>query len=98
VRQLLARIDERLHRRLKERAAVQRRSMNALVTDLLERGLDAEDPRARLRARMRELGLLVELPRPRGRIPSHEEVRDMLRGDAGQALIEALEEARAERS
>ncbi|MBU6423793.1 MAG: toxin-antitoxin system HicB family antitoxin [Chloroflexota bacterium] len=97
MRQLIARIDERLHRQLKERAAVQRRSMNSLVTDLLERGLEADDRHGRLRARMRELGVLVELPRPRGRVPPRDEVRRLLRGDAGRALVEALEEARGER-
>ncbi|MGH2769249.1 MAG: FitA-like ribbon-helix-helix domain-containing protein, partial [Actinomycetota bacterium] len=51
MRQLITRVDEDLHRRLKERAAVERRSVNALVTELLTRALSGTDEPARVRAR-----------------------------------------------
>lgn len=97
MRQLITRVDERLHRRLKARAAVQGRSMNAVVTELLEKGLDSDDPRARLRARMKDLGLLFEPPAPRSRVLSHEEVRNMAGPDGARAVIEALEADRSHR-
>ena len=61
VRQLITRIDEDLHRRLKERARDEGRSLNALVTQILEEAVPDESPRARLRRRLRERGMLVEL-------------------------------------
>lgn len=97
VKQLITRIDERLHRRLKERATVEGRSMNGLVTDLLEKGLAADDPRARLRARLKEMGLLVEPPAPHGPVPSLEELRKMIGPDGARAVIEAFEADRKHR-
>jgi plasmid stability protein len=99
VRQILARVDDDLHARLKERAAAEGRSMNALVIEALRRQLDAgDDPRARLRARAAALGLLTEpsTPPPTSGL-SREEGRalviEQLRG-AGDAVLEALEWSR----
>ena len=96
VRQLIARIDDDLHRRLKERARDQRRSMNALVTEILEQAVPDETPRERLRRRLKAEGRLVEVPVPENP-PSIEEVLEMLRGDAGRVMLEALEEDRKRR-
>lgn len=96
VRQLITRIDDDLHRRLKERARDQRRSVNALVTEILEQSVPDESPRERFRRRLKARGMLVELDVPEN-APSLEEVRELLRGDAGKAVLEALEEDRADR-
>lgn len=96
VRQLITRIDDDLHRRLKERARDEGRSMNAVVTELLEQAVPDETPRDRLRRRLKAEGRLTEIPAPENP-PSLEEVLEMLRGDAGKAVLEALEEDRARR-
>lgn len=90
MKQLITRVDERLHERLKARAAAEGRSLNALVNDLLEAGLASDDPRARVRARMDALGMRVVLPPPDGPVPSWEEVFAATRG-AGTVASEALE-------
>jgi antitoxin FitA len=95
MRQLIARIDDLLHRRLKERAAAQGRSMNALVTELLENGIEAPDARALLRSRVKASGLLVT-HQPEGPAPSMDELEELTRG-AGTAVSEALAAERAER-
>lgn len=97
VKQLIARIEARLHERLKQRAAVEGRSMNAVVTDLLEKGLSADDERARFRARLKEMGMLSEPPRPRGSVPTHEELRKQIGPDGARAVIEAFEAERKRR-
>lgn len=94
-RQLLARIDERLHRRLKARAAAEGRSLNALVTDLLERGALEADERVRVRARLEALGLATSV-RPSRRPPSRDRAIALTRG-AGRSASEALAAERRER-
>ena len=96
MRQLITRIDDDLHRRLKQRARDEGRSMNAVVTELLEQAVPDETPRERLRRRLKAEGRLTEIPVPENP-PSREEVLEMLRGDAGRAVLEALEEDRARR-
>lgn len=95
MRQLISRIDDRLHARLKERARDEGRSMNSLVTELIERGLEGTDARARLKARLRAEGRLVEPPRPK-RVPTWEEVVAAGKG-VGTAVSDALREDRAKR-
>jgi plasmid stability protein len=90
MKQLITRVDERLHERLKARAAAEGRSLNALVTELLEAGLASDDPRARVRARIEALGLRVDVPAPTGPIPSRDAVIRSTRG-AGSSVSEALE-------
>jgi hypothetical protein len=96
VRQLITRIDDALHARLKQRARDEGRSMNALVTELLEQAVPEETPRERLRRRLKAEGRLHEFPAP-ANPPTREEVIEMLRGDAGRAFLEALGEDRARR-
>jgi plasmid stability protein len=96
VRQLITRIDDDLHRRLKERARDQGRSVNSLVTAILEEAIPDESPRERLRRRLREAGRLREFPVPENP-PSRDDVIALLRGDAGRAVLEALEKDRARR-
>lgn len=55
-----------VHRRLLLRAARDGRSINAVATEILDAAVDVDqgDRRARLRARARSLGALVEVPVP----------------------------------
>ena len=95
MRQLIARIDERLHQELKSRAAAEGRSVNALVTDLLSAGLGAMDERTAVRARAEAAGLLV-VPRPERRPPSRLAAISGTKG-TGRAASRALAAERARR-
>jgi plasmid stability protein len=95
VRQLIARIDDELHRRLKARAGVEGRSVNALVTEALSAAVAGSDERARVRSRAAAEGLLVE-PLPEGPVPSRRAAIEATRG-AGTAASEALEAERSRR-
>lgn len=92
--QILARIDDGLHVRLKERAASEGRSLNELVTRALERELARPEDAAgaRVAERLRRAGKLA-VPRVPETAPTHDEVIGMLRG-AGDAVLEGLEWAR----
>lgn len=96
MRQLISRIDDSLHARLKARARDEGRSVNKLVTDILEEAVPNESARERLRRRLRADGRLIELDVPVD-APSREKVVEMLRGDAGRAVREAFEEDRKRR-
>jgi len=95
VKQLITRLDEDLHERLKARAAAEGVSVNALVTNLLRAGLTEGDDRARIRARMQAAGLGV-VHRPSRRPPSRSSAIRSTRG-AGTAASEALEAERGRR-
>lgn len=92
---MIARIDDDLHRRLRERAAAEGRSVNSLVVELLRAAVAGDDARARVEARLRASGLLVRPPRPE-RAPSLDEVVAATRG-TGRAVSEALEAERRRR-
>jgi len=65
MKQVLLRVPDDVHQRLAERAAAEHRSVNALATELLDRGVDngaGASERSRLVARARRLGLLAEAP------------------------------------
>lgn len=91
MKQLITRIDVRLHGRLKARAQAEGRSVNALVTELLEDAAPELSAREQVRARMLAAGALVVPPPPEGDVPTMEEVLELTRGDAGRAILEALE-------
>ena len=95
MKQLITRVDEELHERLKARASAEGRSVNALVTDLLRAGLAEGDDRARIRARIDAAGLSV-VHRPWRPAPSQEAAIRSTRG-AGSAVSEALETERTKR-
>lgn len=95
MRQLITRVDDDLHKRLRERAAAEGRSVNALVVDILAAEVATANRRERLRRRAKAAGWLVVPPRP-DRIPSWEEVEKATRG-AGAAVSEALEAERVRR-
>jgi len=87
MRQLMSRVDDDLHERLKARAAAEGRSVNAFIVDLLTAALGESTPRARLRERAKARGLLAGRPRP-VRQPSRDEA-----SAAGRALGTAVSEA-----
>lgn len=87
MKQLITRIDDDLHRRLKERAAEQDRSLNDLVSSVLAAA--AQDDAASLRRRIDRSGLRVLPSRPSSS-RSREAVIERQRG-SGQAVSEALE-------
>lgn len=95
MKQLITRVDEELHARLKARAAAEGRSLNALVTELLRAGLIEGDDRAQVRARIEATGLGAVPRRPR-RAPSRDAAIRATRG-AGTAASEALEAERGRR-
>ena len=92
MRQLITRIDDDLHRRLKRRAAAQGRSINAIVSDLIRSAVDNQDERQLIRARLRALGRLAYVPRPR-RLVSHDMAIATTRG-LGKTASEALADDR----
>lgn len=92
MKQLLVRIDEDLHRRLKRRAATEGRSVNAMVSDVLRDAVAQRDGPELLRARLRALGRLAYVPRPR-KLISRDDAIALTRG-LGSAASEALAEDR----
>lgn len=95
VRQLIARIDDELHARLKTQARAEGRSLNALVTELLRAGIARNETEARVRARLRTSDLRV-LPRIEGRVPSRDAAIRATRG-VGSAASQALSADRRSR-
>lgn len=95
MRQLITRIEDDLHARLKERAAAERRSVNALVTELLENGVSKTEARRRWRARLEAEGRVFVPPKPKGPVLSHDELEEATRG-IGPVLSEALRALRDE--
>jgi plasmid stability protein len=95
MRQLIARVDDDLHGRLKRRAREEGRSLNSLVTEILRAAVESDDPRARLRARLAAEGRLVVPPEPE-RVPTLDEAIAAGRGTSGfvSEWIEAERRAR----
>jgi plasmid stability protein len=96
VKQLIARVDEDLHRRLKGRAAAEGRSVNSVVNELLAKGLSGGDETARLDAYLRERGRRYLPPAPRGPVPSRDVVIHLTRG-WGAGVSDALRDDRKRR-
>jgi antitoxin FitA len=95
MRQLITRIDDELHERLKRRAEDEGRSVNALVTEILRTGVPPVDARVRVRTRLERHGLRI-VPRIRGRVPSRDTAIASTQG-AGRAASAALAAERAAR-
>lgn len=89
MRQLITRLDEDLHARLKAVAQAEGRSVNALVVEALERVTGVPvDARAALRQRAREAGLVVTPPSPE-QVRSRDRVIASTRG-SGASVGDAL--------
>jgi len=98
MKQLIARIDERLHERLKRVAQREGRSVNSIVIDSLTRTveeLDRPETPQEWKARMIADGRVVVPPEPEGPVLSHEELLEMSRG-RGPALSRQLDRDRRE--
>jgi plasmid stability protein len=93
MRQLITRVDDELHARLKDRAASEGRSVNDLVVELLTAAVDS--PRTALRRRLarRSLLLVPEPPRP---VPGRNRALAATRG-AGSSASAALADERGAR-
>jgi plasmid stability protein len=91
VRQLITRLDDDLLARLKERAAAEGRSVNALVNDILASEVGGRSPKAVLRLRAGDR--LFRPPMP-ARIPSRAVLARASRG-SGTAVSDALTRGRA---
>lgn len=98
MKQLIARIPEELHDRLRQRAEALGCSMNTLVRSILHTALgrDRLDDATELRTRLKAAGLLREPQRQQGPVPAHEKVIASTKG-AGRVASEALEAERAGR-
>lgn len=98
MKQLIARIDEDLHVRLKQKAADEGRSLNALVTEALERSAStAVEPHVRLERRAAERGVrLVRTRRRAGDAPDRASVIAATRG-LGSFIDAKLDEDRGPR-
>lgn len=86
MKQLIARIDDDLHRRLKERAAEQDRSLNDLVSSVLAAAV--ADDSASVRHRIENSGLRVFPPQPAVPV-DRDAVIEQLRG-TGTPVSDAL--------
>ncbi|MFG1646072.1 toxin-antitoxin system HicB family antitoxin [Amycolatopsis sp. NPDC049252] len=94
MKQLITRIDDELHARLKARAEAEGRSMNDLVTEALQGVVaQAESPLER-RERLVAEGKLLAFE-PEGEAPGHDKLEELSRG-WGTAVSEALDWTRGE--
>lgn len=91
VKQLISRIDDDLHRRLKERAAQEGRSVNDLVAETLAAAV--MDGRESFGRRLKLSGLRVLPPAPMQPPPSLDDVLDANRG-SGTVVSDALQAER----
>lgn len=95
MRQVITRVEDDLHTRLKEQAAARGLSVNAFVVEVLTAAVGQLDRREVLRRRAEAAGRLV-VPPPPSRVPSRKQALVAGRG-AGHAVSEALAADRTER-
>lgn len=95
MRQLIARVDDDLHARVKAKAAEEGRSMNDVVVGALEDATrDRLDERERVLRALEAVDLLAPPPTPAGgHVPTLDELLERNRG-SGPALSDALAEER----
>lgn len=92
VRQLIARIDDDLHARLKARAKAEGRPLNALVTEALEAIVARPiDKAAVLRRRIAKAGLLAQTPQPSDPPLAPDELHALTRGKGTVSDLVALQ-------
>lgn len=99
MKQLITRIDDALHARLKHRAAADGRSLNSLAAEALEAAVrDPADPGAQLRWRADERGVtLVVASGPRSQPAERADLIEELRG-LGPLADELIDEDRGPRA
>ncbi len=97
MKQLILRVSDDLHRRIAARAAREGMSVNAWAGKLLDATVDAdvaEDRQARMVARARELGMLVEIDAPRLTDEERRRGREAMR-ELAPDMVRLLEEDRS---
>lgn len=94
MKQLITRIDDELHARLKARAEAEGRSMNDLVTEALRGVVAKTETRAEWKRRLIAEGKLITFE-PEGEAPGHDKLEELSRG-WGTAVSEALDWTRGE--
>lgn len=96
MRQMITRIDDDLHARLKARAEAEHRSLNALATEALEAAVARPvDKAAGLRRRIVSAGLIANTPQPSGPSLDPAQLRALTRGKG--TVSDLLERQRGER-
>lgn len=95
MKQLITRIDDELHARVRHKAADEGTSVNELVKNLLEAAVRQSETVPQWKARMSDAGRVVTIE-PDGPAPGRDRVAQLLQG-AGSDIDEHLEWSRAER-
>jgi antitoxin FitA len=93
MKQMITRLDDELHARIKAQADAEGRSVNELVVQVLSRALGNAGSRDGVRERARATGRLV-VPAPPAETADLDEVIESTRG-LGTAVGAALEEERS---
>jgi plasmid stability protein len=93
MKQMITRLDDELHARIKAQADAEGRSVNELVVQVLSRALGNASSRDGVRERARATGRLV-VPEPPAETVSRDEAIRSTRG-LGNAVSTALEEERS---
>ncbi|MFJ1760647.1 FitA-like ribbon-helix-helix domain-containing protein [Amycolatopsis sp. NPDC088138] len=95
MKQLITRIDDELHARLKARAEAEGRSMNDLVTEALLEVVAHTESHADWKQRLILDGRIAHVEPPEG-VPTLDEIEELSRG-WGTTVTEALDWTRGER-
>lgn len=93
MKEMIIRLDDELHARLKEQILAEGRSVNEFVIEALIGALDGPTARQTVRERARATGQLV-LPDPPAETPSWREV-EIISRELGTAVSEALDVERS---
>ncbi|NIH78703.1 FitA-like ribbon-helix-helix domain-containing protein [Amycolatopsis viridis] len=94
MRQMITRLDDELHARVKAKAEAEGRSVNEFVTEVLKAAVDRPEARQERKRRLLAEGKLVAFA-PEAPVPSREQLDALLRG-SGTAVSEALDWSRGE--
>lgn len=89
VKQLITRLDDDLHRRLKETAESEGRSLNDLVAEALAARVSERVTRGSIRERARATGRLLEIDPPH-EAPSLDRLEELTKG-SGTSVSDALD-------
>ncbi|WP_027942959.1 toxin-antitoxin system HicB family antitoxin [Amycolatopsis taiwanensis] len=94
MKQMITRLDDELHARIKAMAEAEGRSVNEFVTETLRAAVDRKETPQERHRRLRREGKIISF-KPEGPVPSREELEELMRG-SGTAVSEALEWTRGE--
>ncbi|GAA3822932.1 HicB-like protein involved in pilus formation [Amycolatopsis thermoflava] len=94
MRQMITRLDDDLHARVKAKAEAEGRSVNEFVTEILKAAVDRPESRRERKQRLLADGKLVAFA-PDGPVPTRAQLDEALRG-SGTSVSEALDWTRGE--